>query len=87
MGDFKSYKEDSKKNYGTYSDALTLEQINTGVLMRIADSVEKMEQPYLRLIREMEYYRDQTKKLKYENDFLKNSNRGLKSYITRIKNK
>lgn len=86
---FLSYKEESRKNYGEKSsgDTLCKEQLTLGCLMRIADSLEKMEKPYQRLLDNYDsaqkgkiYFYEKSEKLKY-------SNRGLKGYITRLKNK
>jgi hypothetical protein len=37
---FKSYREESREDYGTTSDSLDREQISLGALLRIADSIE-----------------------------------------------
>lgn len=63
----------------------TPEQIQVGCLQRIAASCEKMEQPYLDLHRDLNYYkamasgRDETIKE------LRLSNASLKGHITRLR--
>ena len=49
-----SYREESRKNWGKDSaqGALTIEQINTGTLLRIADAVEAMAKRHIELIDE-----------------------------------
>jgi hypothetical protein len=46
-------RETSKQNYAC--TGTTADQINAGSLQRIADSLEKMEQPYLQLLRDNEF--------------------------------
>lgn len=88
MSNFKSYKEESKKNYGKKdAENLNLEQLNTGCLMRIADSLEKIEKPYLEMIIDLKYYE---KECNRQDELINNlllSNRALKGVITRMKNK
>lgn len=36
-----NYRDESRKAYGTQRENLTLEQLNTGALLRIADATEK----------------------------------------------
>ena len=38
----KSYREQSRDDWGTSSSILNLDQIKTGALLRIADATEKM---------------------------------------------
>ena len=48
MGDFKSYRKESEKDYGTYdNDELSREQIKLGALLRIADATELMAKNYV----------------------------------------
>ncbi len=85
---WKDYRQESKKNWGAnQSVSLNQDQIKTGTMLRIADSLERMEQPYLKLISDLEYLRSRNKFLSEENERLRNSNRGFKSAITRLKNK
>ncbi len=84
---FKNYREESRKNWGSEQEAnLSKEQIQTGCMLRIADSLERIEKPYLQLLSELEYYKrrydEHTEKIKR----LQGTNAALKSWITRIKN-
>lgn len=56
----KSLREQSRIDWGHDIDkAITLEQINTGALLRIADAVEKMAQSYDNLIRDRDWQKRQ----------------------------
>lgn len=86
--DFKNYKDESRKNWGTkeVDKQLTLEQVNTGAILRIADSLERIEQPYLQLINENQYFKRKCDRLQDEVERLRFSNRGLKGAYTKLKN-
>ena len=47
---FKSYREESRKNFGVDGTGLTHEQIQLGALLRIADASEKMALRHTELI-------------------------------------
>lgn len=66
---------------------VNLETINTGSLQRIADSLEKMEKPFDKLIRDNEYYRERNKRQQDRIQSLERSNSALKGHITRLKKK
>lgn len=86
---FISYKKDSRKDWGTEKEGegLTMDQIRTGALLRIADSLENIEEPYKKLIQQNEWLSRRHKVLRAENERLRNSNAGYKSWVTRLKNK
>lgn len=56
---FKSYREESKTNWGTNDQpaGLTIEQIQTGCLLRIADASELMARNYLQLQSDLNMYK------------------------------
>lgn len=86
----KEFRDESRKNYGCDvegAEGLSLERLNTGSLMRIADSLEKMEQPFTRLLDEIEYFRRRNKALNADIEFLRRSNAALKGQITKLKKK
>ena len=58
---------------------LTTEELKTGSLLRIADSLEKMEQRYTEISQSIENYKD----LEIENKKLKKTISGLKGYINK----
>lgn len=84
---FKNYKDESRTNWGTFEEKLTLEQINTGALLRIADAVEKsvldidkLKLEKQSLLQSIEYYKEQRQRDKREIS-------NLKGNVTRLTNK
>ena len=78
------YKDQSKLVWGrslSENEYLTIEEINTGCLLRIADSLEQIEQPYKDLLQDIEYY----KEFEQENKKLKRTIAGLKGHINKLK--
>lgn len=58
MGNHRSYRDESRKDWGTTSElALSLDQVNTGALLRIADATELMARRYQDLINERDLYK------------------------------
>lgn len=54
----RSYRDESRANWGTTSESpLTLEQINAGALLRIADAAELMVRRHTELIAQRDYYK------------------------------
>ncbi|MGG5486284.1 hypothetical protein [Gaetbulibacter sp. PBL-D1] len=84
-----NFKQESRKNYGSSNEqkSASLEQLNTGCLQRIADSLEKIENPYQELLETNEYLRRRYRKLSSDIETLRYQNRALKGVITRMKNK
>jgi predicted nuclease with TOPRIM domain len=84
---FKSYREGSKTNWGseTGSEGMTLEQINTGCLLRIADATDKMAQRHTELIEQRDrferWYKNEQKRVEY----LERSNAALRGHLKRAK--
>jgi phage shock protein A len=88
MAEFKHYKEESRKKWGTdQEEALTLDQINTGAVLRIADATEAMAVNFNELIAKNKRLTDLVEHSRTENKQLSNKVRGLKASITRLKNK
>ena len=85
MGDFKTYRDESRINWGTRDNSLSLEQINTGSLLRIADAVEIMAKRYQDLIDECDRYKHRHKQAVEEIKSLNCRIAGLKGTITRLK--
>lgn len=82
-----SYRKESYKDWGKDSSHgnLTLEQINTGALLRIADATEAMAKRHVELIEERDrferYYRqEQSRRIAWER-----SAAALKGQITKLK--
>lgn len=87
MDEFKSYRKESKLDYGTNQEKLTQDQLNTGCFLRIADSVESISKGYVNLekqlksaLSDVDYYRSELNKQRHVNA-------GLKGYINRLKKK
>lgn len=81
---WKSYKDESRVDWGT-GNIMTIEQINTGALLRIADAVEKMAQNYDGLIRDRDYYKRESRERGLTIDRLKKSNAALRGHLKRRK--
>lgn len=85
---FTRYREESRKNYGQEGDVnLTLEQLRTGALLRIADSVEKLCEDRDRLERQCDQYRKSMNYWLARAQKLERSNVALKGHLTRLRDK
>lgn len=80
MGDLRS---SSKMTFN--HDKVSLESISTGCLQRIADSLEKIERPYEKLIADYEYIKKRNQRLIDENERLTRQVRAYKGWLTRLK--
>ena len=81
------FKTESRKDYG-YNDGdgnATMDQLKVGSLMRIADSLEKMERPYAQLIRDYDLYKQLFKDSDARNGKLTRSISALKGVITKLR--
>ncbi len=86
MSKYKDYREESRKNWGTTGEGLTIEQINLGAFLRIADSLERMEKPYKKLLDDTDYLQRRHKENLDRIEYLERSRAALKGVITKIKN-
>jgi len=87
---FKRYREESRNHWGAELDSstnLSIEQINCGALLRIADATEKMAQSYQALIEDRDYYKKRHIECVQEIRSLKKSNSALRGQITKLKKK
>lgn len=83
---FKSYKEESKSNWGMTTDQnLNIEQIQLGAVLRIADAVEKMAQNYDTLLTDRDWYKRRYQEQSEVISRLQRSQAGLRGYIKRLK--
>lgn len=85
---FFAYKEESRKNWGVTQlseDKLSIDQINTGALLRIADSLERMEKPFADLIDENQRLRASRNNLLSTIDKLQRSVNAYKGIIKKRK--
>lgn len=84
---FKSYRDGSKTNFGsaTGDTGMTLEQINAGSLMRIADATEKMAHRHTELIEQRDrferWYKNELERVEH----LRRSNAALRGHLKRLK--
>lgn len=88
MSTFKSYRKESRCDYGrTIPDGtfLTDEQLKLGATLRIADAVEKIAEPYVKLLAQT--VRDQ-ERMKNQDEVINRlvrSNSALRGVIKRMK--
>ena len=87
-----NYRDESRKMYGktfqdTESSKASIEQLNCGSLMRIADSLEIIQQTYKRLIDERDQAIDQKKALSVLLTRSNNKIRALRGVISKMKKK
>lgn len=86
MPPFKDYRIESKARYGTEGENLTLNQINTGCMQRIADAVEIMVADRVKLERDLTYYKERCKSNQNTIEALRNKVIGMSGARTRYKN-
>lgn len=87
---FKSYKEESKNNWGVNlcdKQQISKEHIQLGAVLRIADACEKMAANHQQLLNDRDRYERWYELEKTSNKRLQNRISGLKGYIKRIKKK
>lgn len=82
---FKIYKKESKSNWGADSESLSLEQINTGCLQRIADATEAMAKNHNDLMSELQWAKDRRDNYQRLWHGEQNKNRTMKGNITKLK--
>lgn len=85
MGEFKSYRKESRTDWGSYEKGITLEQVNTGSLLRIADATELMAKNHEQLVQLKEYYERRYNEERQRADKLERQVRGYKGVISRMK--
>jgi hypothetical protein len=85
---FKPYRTESKSNWGTTIEQesnISSDQIQLGAILRIADSLERIEQPYLRLLAERERYERWYNEEKVKRRKLEKQNAAYRGVINRMK--
>lgn len=83
----KYYKEQSRLNWYTEDEKLSLEQINTGALLRIADATEKMASNYIALQNDRDYYKRRYQEEQASKERMSRRINALKGVITKMKKK
>lgn len=87
MSDIQSYRQVSRIDWGTCASKLTLEEIQAGAILRIADATEAMAKNHVQLQAEVDRlnrWYDQARKRSAK---LERSNVALRGHITRLKKK
>lgn len=85
---FKSYKDESRANYGQDvrdGQSMPWDCLQIGCLMRIADAVEKMAANHDQLIRERDRYKGWLQGADNDRRRLERSNAALRGVITKLK--
>jgi len=83
---FRGYRQASRVDWGKEeSKGCTLEQINTGAFLRIADATEKMAERHTELIRQRDYLDGEVKRLRAIREHLERSNASLRGHLKRAK--
>lgn len=80
-----AFREDSRINWGSDRGGRTLDQINCGALLRIADATEKVAARHTELIQERDYWEQRYLAVDAERNKLFRSNAALRGYIKRLK--
>jgi hypothetical protein len=86
MGEHKSFKKISKEGSWGTTGNITIEELQTGAILRIADSLEKIEKPISQAINELIWYKGKYQEQRQEIQILKNTIRKLKTSNTKLKN-
>lgn len=85
---FKSYRKESRIDWGVNTDnPLTVEQINCGSMLRIADATEAMAKNYVALQDEAARYKRWYEDERRESASLRRRNITLRGQITKLRNK
>ena len=86
---FKNFREGSRDGqWGATGDAaasLTVEQINCGSMLRIADAMEKMTKSFDALRADRDYWRKRAEDWESKSGRLSRSTAALRGVITKIK--
>lgn len=84
----RGYREASKIDWGRDSgDPLSLDQINAGALLRIADATEKMAQRHTELIRDRDYWERRARSAEDALDTERRRSASLRGHLKRAKAK
>jgi hypothetical protein len=84
----KGYRERSREAWGEdESNSLTIEEVNCGALLRIADACEAMQKDREMLERDRAYWKDRCLQSEHEQRRLWRKIYALRSVITRMKRK
>lgn len=90
MKKFKSYKEESRTNWGmTVEESVqpNLDQINTGAMLRIADATEAMAKNFIQLQNELKWAKERNERLDVRAEKLRRQVSAYKGIIKKLKSK
>jgi len=82
---FKSYREESRANYGCTDRNPNNEELKLGALLRIADATEVMAKEYNRLLSDRNLYKHWYDETRASRDRLERSNAALRGQITKLR--
>lgn len=85
---YKNFKEESRKDWGNeFAEGknLTIEQLNIGCMLRIADATEAMTKNHVQMQYDIDWYKKRVANLEERLKHLDHSNRALRGTITRMK--
>lgn len=82
----KNFKEESRKDWGSdQSTSLSIEQINCGAILRIADAAEKMVFKYTQMEKDLAWYKEQYSNKTREIERLNRVAAALRGHMKRTK--
>jgi hypothetical protein len=82
----RDFREESRKDYLSGNDGcFSCEQLQTGALLRIADSLEKMQKPFKQMLDDVEWYKNRDRIQNLEIAKLLKSNAAYRGIINRRK--
>ena len=82
----RGFRHASKTDWGNdESKGVTLEQINTGAILRIADATEKMAQRHTELIRDRDYWERRAKDAERALETERHRTASLRGHLKRAK--
>ena len=84
MTEIKSYRKESRTDYGT-SEGITTEHLMVGAVLRIADATEKMAHNYAQLLSDLNWYKKRYQQEKDKNEQLRKSVASYKGHLTRLR--
>lgn len=82
---FKNYREESKGQWGQDTDALTIEQLTMGCMLRIADAVELMAKNHTDLVKKLEHEKRMSEACRTRREGAERRASALRGVITKLK--
>lgn len=83
---FRSYREESRSDWGARDEGgFSLDQVNTGALLRIADAVEKMAESYDTMRRDRDVWKERALFARRRLDTERRRTAALRGWIKRAR--